>query len=79
MNPYIANTSQDVASMLQAIGQKSIDDLLVDIKPRHYPQSFDLPKGKSEFEVFEYLKGLSRKNGHQLTLFIGGGFYDHSR
>ncbi|MBF0484298.1 MAG: aminomethyl-transferring glycine dehydrogenase subunit GcvPA [Candidatus Omnitrophica bacterium] len=63
--------------MLQKIGVKKIDDLFIDIKPQHKPKSFNLPKGKSEFEVLEYLKSLSAKNSTQLVPFIGGGYYDH--
>ncbi|MBF0479554.1 MAG: aminomethyl-transferring glycine dehydrogenase subunit GcvPA [Candidatus Omnitrophica bacterium] len=63
--------------MLQKIGVKSIDDLFVDIKTQHRPKSFNLPQGKSEFEVLEYLKTLAAKNSSQLVPFIGGGFYDH--
>lgn len=54
-----------------------MDDLFVDVKSRHKPRSFDLPEGKSEFEVVEYLKGLAAKNASGLIPFIGGGYYDH--
>jgi len=75
--PYIANTSQDIEDMLKSIGVASIDDLFRDIKPRHRPKSFNLPDGKSEFEVIEYFKGLSAKNASGLIQFTGGGYYDH--
>ncbi len=77
MNPYIANTDDDVAQMLKAIGVRSIDDLFVDIKPQHKPKSFALPPGKSEQEVIDDLKRLSFKNRTDLILFIGCGYYDH--
>ncbi len=77
MNPYIANTPDEVQVMLQTIGIKSLDDLFSDIKPHHRPQSFNLPKGKSELEVTEHLTRLAGKNAHHLTLFVGGGYYDH--
>jgi len=63
--------------MLQKIGVTSIDDLFCDIKPRHKPKSFDLPEGRSEFEVVERLKQLASKNTTDLIPFIGGGYYDH--
>jgi len=59
--PYISNTDNDVQAMLKKIGVASIDDLFCDIKPRHKPKSFDLPEGKSEFEVVEHLKQLAPK------------------
>jgi len=77
LNPYIANTSQDVKEMLSAIGVGSIHDLFKDIKTCHAPKSFDLPEGLSEFEVVEYVRSLAGKNASNLTLFVGGGFYDH--
>jgi len=75
--PYISNTDNDIQAMLQKIGVASIDDLFCDIQPRHKPKSFDLPEGKSEFEVVQHLKQLASKNATDLILFIGGGYYDH--
>ncbi len=63
--------------MLNVIGVDSIDDLFADIKPEHKPRSFDLPSGKSEFEVAGHLRHLAAQNAAGLTLFIGGGYYDH--
>src|SRR3989344_2052389 len=77
MNPYIANTQNDVAEMLKTIGVKTIDDLFADIPVSQLPKSFDLPEGKSEFEVVEFVTQLAKKNASNLTLFIGGGYYDH--
>ena len=77
MNPYIANTSEDVERMLKRIGVKSIDDLFADIQPQQRPQSFNLPEGLSEYEAVRKLTGLASANASDLTLFIGGGFYDH--
>ncbi len=77
MNPYIANTNDDVQRMLEVIGIKSIDDLFADIKPQHRPKSFDLPKSKSEFEVLQHLQRLASKNANHLIPFIGAGYYDH--
>ncbi|MCK5581203.1 MAG: aminomethyl-transferring glycine dehydrogenase subunit GcvPA [Candidatus Omnitrophica bacterium] len=63
--------------MLETIGVKCLDDLFVDIKPEHAPKSFDLPEGKSEFEVVKHINHLADKNVRDLTLFVGGGYYDH--
>lgn len=63
--------------MLAAIGVGHIDDLFRDIKPEHQPRSFALPSGRSEFEVVKDFDRLARKNISDLTLFVGGGYYDH--
>lgn len=77
MIPYIANTDSQIKEMLEVIGVKSIDDLFVDIKPHQRPQSFNLPSGKSELEVVDYLTRVADKNAINLIPFIGGGYYDH--
>ena len=77
MNPYIANTAEEIEVMLKAIGVKSIDELFLDIKPHHRPKSFNIPKGKSEFEVMAHINRLANKNAAQLIPFIGCGYYDH--
>lgn len=63
--------------MLSTIGVDSIDDLFQDIKPEHAPQSFEIPEGRSEWEVMKYVRSLAEENASGLTLFIGGGYYDH--
>lgn len=63
--------------MLAAIGVSSIEDLFVDIAPRHAPISFDLPSGLSEYEVMRRFIALAGKNSQGLVPFIGGGYYDH--
>ena len=63
--------------MLADIGVSSIDDLFSDIKPQQRAKSFDIPSGKSEFEVLQYLKSLGAKNATALIPFIGCGYYDH--
>ncbi len=63
--------------MLEAIGARSIDELFNDIKPHQRPQSFNLPDGRSEFEVIRHLKDLAAKNATDLICFVGAGYYDH--
>jgi len=77
LNPYIPNTSHDIQEMLKTIGAKSVDDLFADIKSPHKPKSFQIPDGKSEYEVMQQLTALSERNAYHLTIFVGGGFYDH--
>lgn len=74
---YSPHTSEDKKKMLEAVGVKGIDELFKDIPVSLKPKSFNIPGGKSEFEVTEYLKGLADKNKTCLTNFLGGGFYDH--
>ncbi len=77
MSDYIANTEKDTLEMLKAIGAGSIDELFSDILPHQKPKSFNLPEGRSEFEVYNHLKNLSKKNASNLICFLGAGFYDH--
>ena len=63
--------------MLAEIGVRSTEELFADIKPHQRPRSFDLPEGKSEFEVIKHLEGLAAKNAHHLVCFLGAGIYDH--
>ncbi len=74
---YIAHTEIEKKEMLKVIGVSSVEELFKCIPSNLRPKSFNLPEGKSEFEVFEYLKLLANQNATQLTNFVGGGFYDH--
>ena len=76
---YIPHSDADRAEMLRSIGISSgnITELFKGIPEELRSSSFDLPLGKSEFEVEKYIKSLSRKNTVELINFVGGGFYDH--
>ncbi|MEA3490124.1 MAG: aminomethyl-transferring glycine dehydrogenase subunit GcvPA [Candidatus Omnitrophota bacterium] len=76
---YIPLSEKDRKEMLDVIGVKSgnINGLFKGIPERLRAESFDLPPGKSEFEVEEHLKDLAAKNATHLVTFVGGGFYDH--
>jgi len=74
---YTPHTSEQIENMLKTIGVSSIDELFKDIKEGLRPKSFDMPSGKSEFEVMEHMHNLASKNATDLTNFLGGGFYDH--
>ncbi|MEA3560175.1 MAG: aminomethyl-transferring glycine dehydrogenase subunit GcvPA [Candidatus Omnitrophota bacterium] len=75
---YIPHTDQEVKQMLKDIGVCSLDELFKDIPPQYQPASFNLPEGRSEFEVYEHLKRLADKNAASLVNFLGCGFYDHN-
>ncbi|MBM3243257.1 MAG: glycine dehydrogenase, partial [Candidatus Omnitrophica bacterium] len=74
---FSPHTEKEKQKMLEAIGVNSIGKLFDVIPPSLRPKSFNLPSGKSEFEVMEELRGLARKNASSLINFVGGGFYDH--
>ncbi|HEX3020466.1 MAG TPA: aminomethyl-transferring glycine dehydrogenase subunit GcvPA [Chitinispirillaceae bacterium] len=74
---YIANTDQQRSEMLKVCGVDSIDKLFSDIPESLRPKSFNLPEGKSEFELTSYFEKLAKKNYSHLINFVGGGFYDH--
>jgi glycine dehydrogenase subunit 1 len=74
---YVPSTDEQRAEMLEACGAASVDELFDVIPERLRPKSFDIPAAKSEFEVYEYLKGIAGKNFSHLVNFVGGGVYDH--
>ena len=74
---YVPHTREEVEEMLDAIGVSSIEELFKDIGLALRPRSFNLPSGRSEFEVKEHLEKISSKNNANLISFVGGGFYDH--
>jgi glycine dehydrogenase subunit 1 len=73
---FIPNTAEQQKEMLAAIGL-TMDDLFSDVPPKLMAKSFNLPHGLSEQEVRNRLADLAGKNSIDLTLFLGGGFYDH--
>ena len=73
---FIPHTAEQREEMLEAIGL-TMADLFGDIPPALMAKSFNLPQGLSEQEVRNRLAELAGKNSIDLTLFLGGGFYDH--
>lgn len=74
---YIPHTDEDIKKMLEIVGVSSIDELFNDIPLALRPKSFNIPQGKSEFEVTRQLRKLAAKNATNLINFVGAGFYDH--
>ncbi|MBN1359792.1 MAG: aminomethyl-transferring glycine dehydrogenase subunit GcvPA [Sedimentisphaerales bacterium] len=74
--PFIPHTPQQQQEMLKEIGL-TMDGLFADIPAELRAKSFNLPHGLSELEVRNRLADLADKNSVDLTLFLGGGFYDH--
>ncbi len=73
---FIPHTAEQRKEMLAAIGL-SMDELFGDIPAGLMAKSLNLPHGLSEQEVRARLADLAGKNSIDLTLFLGGGFYDH--
>ena len=74
--PFIANTDQQRKQMLAEIGL-SMEQLFSDIPKELRSGQLNLPEGLTEQEVRETVANLAGKNSIDLTLFLGGGFYDH--
>jgi len=64
--------------MLKEIGFSSIEDLFSDV-PKGMVKEFNLPDGKSEYEVFTELNEVLSKNKTALEMpsFLGAGTYFH--
>ncbi|MFC1482841.1 aminomethyl-transferring glycine dehydrogenase subunit GcvPA [Candidatus Margulisiibacteriota bacterium] len=73
---YTPHTEQDVSDMHQTIGIQTTQDLFNEITPELKAQSFNIPEGKSEYEVYDEIQKMVEKN-NTLINFLGGGYYDH--
>src|ERR687886_1477774 len=72
---YIPITENDREEMLKQIGARSINDLIMDLKPP-LNEKLDISKPMSELELVEYMASLSQKN-KIMKYFSGGGSYNH--
>ncbi len=74
---YLPNLPQK-GEMLREIGFESIDELFSDV-PEGMVKEFDLPEGKSEYEVFTELNEVLSQNKTVLEMpsFLGAGTYFH--
>ena len=72
---YIPITENDREEMLKQIGARSINDLIMDLKPP-LNEKLDISKPMSELELVEHMKNLSQKN-KIMKYFIGAGSYNH--
>jgi glycine dehydrogenase subunit 1 len=76
-NKFIPHTEADIRKMLDKIGVESVDDLYSDIPQEViFRKEYDIPSAMSEVEIRKFFKELGSKN-RQLTVFAGGGVYDH--
>ncbi len=74
---YCPHTPAEIREMLAAIGVQSVEELFAPIPAELRCSTFNLPAGMSEFETYAKLQQLAGDNCQNLSLFIGGGFYDH--
>jgi glycine dehydrogenase subunit 1 len=78
--PYLYNTPEDQAAMLQAIGASSIEDLFEMVPSNlRLQRQLALPPALSEMELTQHMAALAAKNEHagSKVCFLGGGSYDH--
>src|ERR1043166_388259 len=73
----MVHSPEDRTAMLEAIGVRSMDDLLVDIPQSLRLPSLQCPNGLSELETMAQVRALAERNrvyADRLT-FRGGGVY----
>lgn len=76
-HPYIPHTEADIRRMLDRIGLKSVEDLYADVPDSVvFKGDYELPDALSEMEIRRLFNTLGEKN-RRLTVFAGGGAYDH--
>lgn len=76
--PYIPHTDEELKEMLEVVGVRSLEELFDDIPQNMKPKSFELPYGKSEDEVCNYIELLASMNNTHYLSFLGAGYYNHS-
>lgn len=71
------HTEADIRRMLDRIGVQTVDDLYSDVPAEViFKEDYDLPSAMSEIELRRHFRELADKN-RTLTVFAGGGVYDH--
>ncbi|HVT27534.1 MAG TPA: aminomethyl-transferring glycine dehydrogenase subunit GcvPA [Lacipirellulaceae bacterium] len=78
--PYIYNTPEDQAAMLDAIGAGSIAELFEMVPPEmRLKRPLAIPPAMTEIELTRHMAALAAKNEHagSKVCFLGGGSYDH--
>ena len=74
---FFPHTEEDIRLMLDKIGVPSLDALFAEVPEEiRFRRDYDLPSAKSEIEIRNLFGNLGKQN-KQLTVFAGGGVYDH--
>ena len=77
---YLPHTEDDIASMLETIGENSLEDLFAMIPENHrFAEPFHLPSPLTEWELNDHMAALSGRMATipEAKVFIGAGSYDH--
>ena len=75
---YFPHSQEDIASMLETCGVKSLDDLYADVPEQlKFKDTYNVPSEMSEHEVRKFFNTLGKKNTSFDTILAGAGFYDH--
>ncbi|MBN1916427.1 MAG: aminomethyl-transferring glycine dehydrogenase subunit GcvPA [Verrucomicrobia bacterium] len=76
---FVPHTEEDFATMLDAIGVRSFEDLLCNIPKELRRFELRLPAGLPEQALREVLMAMAGRNANVMThqVFLGGGAYDH--
>jgi glycine dehydrogenase subunit 1 len=81
LSRYTANTPEDIAAMLAAIGVGSVQELFERQIPApvRLERPLALPDGRGEQDVYEHLRELAARNrsAEDELCFLGAGMYDH--
>ena len=76
--PYIPNTDENRREMLNKIGLREIQDLFSPVPENlRLKKALNLPAALSEMELLREIEQISKRNNSGLTIFAGGGVYDH--
>jgi glycine dehydrogenase subunit 1 len=76
---YVANTANDQAAMLEAIGVDSVEALFEVVPKSARLPKLDLPRPLSEMEVLAEMERLADENAeaNHYSWFLGAGAYNH--
>ena len=77
MGSYVPTTKEERRLMLDIIGVSSMEELFSVIPASIKIDSLNLPDGKSELEVANYMNKIASKNTIFTTIFRGAGAYNH--
>jgi glycine dehydrogenase subunit 1 len=77
---YLPNSPAERASMLEATGHRSIDELFQQVPDQlRLKEKLNLPGPLSELEILEYFRAAARESARGYTSFLGAGAYSHYR
>src|SRR6202023_2272110 len=77
---FMPDTNSDVASMLETIGAKHLDDLIAHVPANlRASATINLERGRSEADVVHEISALAARNtgASGFASFLGAGYYRH--